>query len=100
MMNEIISQLAKKYKIKTVYLFGSQARNEADEESDIDIVIDNADSLATGFAFFTFQIELEEALGKKVDLLTEREIFNADNPIGKEVRKNFLNERVIIYEDC
>lgn len=35
-----VSPIAKKYGLRAVYLFGSYARNEATEDSDVDLLID------------------------------------------------------------
>lgn len=43
-----IAPVAKKYGIRAVYLFGSYARNEATEQSDVDILIDRAGSAVRG----------------------------------------------------
>lgn len=39
-----IAPIAEKYGLKAVYLFGSYARNEATDDSDVDILIDRTDS--------------------------------------------------------
>ncbi|MGQ7385685.1 nucleotidyltransferase family protein [Streptococcus suis] len=99
-MFDVIYNLAKKYHLKSVYLFGSQARNEADELSDVDLVVDNTNSLATGLSFFTFQRELEDMLHRKVDVLTLDEVDNATTYIGQRVRENYLRDRVLVYEEA
>lgn len=54
-----------------LYLFGSTARNEAKETSDVDIFIDRDPTKAMGFIeFFDMEEILQEALGTKVDLGT------------------------------
>ncbi|MGX9845510.1 nucleotidyltransferase family protein, partial [Streptococcus iniae] len=39
-IKEKIQPIAEKYEIPAIYLFGSYARNEADEDSDIDLAIE------------------------------------------------------------
>lgn len=65
----VISPIAEKHNVSRVYLFGSYARGEADEESDIDLRI-NADQPNTLFALGGLYADLEEALGKSLDLVT------------------------------
>jgi len=60
--------LLKKFNVTDISLFGSFARNEADDESDIDIVVTLSKPL--GFAFIRLAEHLEEKLGRKVDLIT------------------------------
>ena len=54
--------------VNRVALFGSFARGEANEASDIDIVVSLSKPL--GFAFIQLADYLEEKLGRKVDLVT------------------------------
>ena len=57
-----------KHNIHEVYLFGSYARGEATNKSDIDIYCESGDIktlIDQGF----FEDELEEALGKEVDIV-------------------------------
>ncbi len=68
-IKERIKPIMKKHGINNVYLFGSYARGEANSNSDVDIYCDkgDVDSLLKAVAF---DDELEEALGKKVDVVT------------------------------
>jgi prevent-host-death family protein len=54
-------------------LFGSVARDEADELSDVDIVIDTADGEAPGlFKLAAISDQLEAILGRSVDVISRR----------------------------
>lgn len=64
-----IKPIIKKHQIKDVYLFGSYSRGEANENSDVDIYCDKGD-LRTLYDEVDLIDELENALGKKVDLVT------------------------------
>lgn len=68
-IKERILPVAKKHEIKEVYLFGSYARGEANNNSDVDIYCDSGDADT-----FSKEAELIEefknALGKEVDLVT------------------------------
>jgi predicted nucleotidyltransferase len=50
-------------------LFGSHARDQAREDSDVDLIADLEQPL--GLRFFTLQDEISARLGLKVDLVTE-----------------------------
>lgn len=63
------------------YLFGSMVRNTADQNSDIDILVELDYSKSIGFLFVRMQRELEELLGKKVDLVSTRAISKYITPI-------------------
>ena len=64
-----IRPVVEKHRIKDVYLFGSYARGEANEHSDVDIYCSSGDvdSLLRRAGLLR---ELAEALGKDVDVVT------------------------------
>lgn len=68
----VIKKLAKKYKLKSVFLFGSSADNE--NYNDIDLAIEGIES----GLFFSFYGELFKNLSKPVDLvdLKHKTAFN------------------------
>lgn len=68
-IKERIKPVMKKHGIKNVYLFGSYSRGEANANSDIDIYCDKGD-VNTLYKAFDLDEELEQALGKKVDVVT------------------------------
>jgi uncharacterized protein len=60
--------LREKYGVEQVALFGSFAIDEANSESDIDIIVSLSKPL--GFTFVQLADYLEDKLGRKVDLVT------------------------------
>ena len=64
-----IAPIAKKYGLKAVYVFGSYARGEAKENSDIDLLIDGGD-ITSLWGLSAFRLDLEDALQKPVDMIT------------------------------
>ena len=68
-IKERIKPIIKKHQIKDVYLFGSYSRGEANSNSDVDIYCDKGD-LRTLYDEVDLIDEFENALGKKVDLVT------------------------------
>jgi hypothetical protein len=57
-----------------VRVFGSVARGEADEDSDIDLLIDQDWSRLSGWGGMSLVVALEDLLGRKVDIATEEEL--------------------------
>lgn len=57
--------------IARAYLFGSQARQEAEADSDVDVLVD-LEGGVTLFEFARMQAELEELLARKVDLVSSQ----------------------------
>lgn len=68
-LKEIITPIAEKYHISKVYLFGSFARGDYNEQSDVDLRIEKGE-LKGMFALCGFYTEVAEALQMKVDVLT------------------------------
>ncbi|WP_035361856.1 nucleotidyltransferase family protein [Dyadobacter alkalitolerans] len=60
----------KKYPLKSMALFGSYARNDANASSDVDILVEF--SAPVGFEFIDLAIELEDVLQTKVDLVSKK----------------------------
>jgi uncharacterized protein len=64
--------LSRRYPIQRLALFGSWARGDAREDSDVDILVEVAPSI--GLRFVDLGDQLEEALGRRVDLVSRRAI--------------------------
>lgn len=73
------------------YLFGSFSRNEADYNSDIDILVDLDYSKHIGLGFITMQAELQQMLHKKIDLVSSK-------AVSKHIKPFIEKDRVLIYE--
>ena len=94
-IKERIKPIVKKYNIQTVYLFGSYARGDATEESDVDLLV-NYDNVP-GIKFYALYEDLEEALEKKIDLITEAQISqNRNNPLHKRFIKEVELDSLVI----
>ncbi|HFU3984889.1 TPA: nucleotidyltransferase family protein [Streptococcus suis] len=89
----LVKPIAEKYKLNKVYLFGSYARNEADEKSDVDLAVEMASD-----DYFSVYCDYMEIFGDLVDVLPMSTILDPKTNIGQLVRENFLKERVLLYE--
>jgi len=65
-------QLFEKYPIKSLAIFGSYARNEQNENSDLDLIVEFNDTI--GSQFIKLGDELEDYFGVKVDLVSRQGI--------------------------
>lgn len=73
--------------VKRAYLFGSYARGEAGEHSDIDILVELDYQVKIGLLFVKMQLELEDLLQKKVDLVSEKGFSKYMKPIVDKEKK-------------
>ena len=64
--------LGRRYSIQRLALFGSWARGDAREDSDVDVLVEADPSI--GLRFVDLGDELEKALGRRVDLVSRRAI--------------------------
>ena len=98
-IRSIVAPIAKKYQLKAVYLFGSYARGAANESSDIDLIIDTADTgLDTLFKLGAVYNDFSNAFCKAVDLIT---VSSLEQPIIRpseaRFRESILKERKNVY---
>jgi len=85
-IEEKVKKILKKNKVEKAGVFGSYARGEQKENSDVDMLVEFNGSLLD---LVGLEMELEKVLGKKVDLLT----YNGINPLLKKI---ILNEEIKI----
>ena len=85
---EDILRIAAKYGAYNVRIFGSVARGEADEKSDIDLLV-NMESGRSLLDLCGLLIDLEELLGRKVDVVTEKGLRD-------RIRNRVLNEAIAL----
>lgn len=72
------------------YLFGSYVRGEADDNSDIDILVDLDYSQRIGLQFIQMKLDLENLLNSKVDLVSS-------NGLSKYIKPIVDSEKELIY---
>jgi predicted nucleotidyltransferase len=64
--------LSSRYPIHRLALFGSWARGEAREDSDVDVLVEVDSSI--GLRFVDLAADIERAVGRPVDLVSRRAI--------------------------
>ena len=91
-----IDPIIKKYCIPAMYLFGSYARGDATEESDIDLLVDTTGTTLTSLLRLgELYCDLEDALKKRIDLVTVRSIMqNSTMESDADFRETILKERI------
>ncbi|NOY97846.1 MAG: nucleotidyltransferase [Chloroflexi bacterium] len=63
-----IYQIADRYGIRKVYVFGSVARGESREISDVDFLVEMEEG-ASAFGIGAFQYEVQQLLGISIDVI-------------------------------
>jgi len=75
---DTIRSLCERYRVKTLYVFGSVLTPNFAPHSDIDLLIDflDQDPLRYTTNYFQFKFDLEKLFNRKIDLLEERALKN------------------------
>jgi predicted nucleotidyltransferase len=63
-IKQVITSFFEKKPVKTVWLFGSYARGEADEKSDVDVLVDIDRDAKIGWEYFGWRNELALLMNK------------------------------------
>ena len=82
-----INELAKKYNIQKVVLFGSRARGDYKERSDIDLAVSGGDIVG-----FTFAVEEE------TPTLLMFDVVNLDKEVQQDLLASIKKEGVVLFE--
>ena len=90
-ISKIVAPIAADFGIKKMAIFGSYARGEATESSDLDFHIIDRGSLRGLFKLAGFELALEEKFKVPVDVVTTYSLFD-------DVRAKIEQEEVIVYE--
>ena len=96
----IVAVLAAQYGADRIYLFGSYARGEATEESDLDFLVDTTGtSLTSLLALGELYCDLEEVFHKDIDLITVRSVMqNNLTESDRSFRDTVIRERVNLHD--
>ncbi|MCI2049508.1 MAG: nucleotidyltransferase domain-containing protein [Lachnospiraceae bacterium] len=94
-----IRPVAEKYHLKAIYLFGSYARGEAREDSDVDLLVDTSGAdLDSLFKLGGLYSDLEDALKKTIDLVTMDSIMQKPRMKSDiSFRNNIMENKVDVY---
>ena len=77
--------------VRKAFLFGSMSRGEFSAESDVDILVELDYSKPIGLEFVQMQLDLQDLLNMKVDLITL-------NSLSRHIKPFVDKEKVLIYE--
>lgn len=69
-----IAEFCARWQITELALFGSILRDDFHADSDVDVLITLAQGVRYGFAFVQMRDELQDIIGRPVDLVTRRQM--------------------------
>lgn len=88
---ETLRQYFSTQPVLKAWLFGSFSRGEETQDSDVDIIVALDKSKPIGLKFFGMWSDLEELLGRKVDLVSDDTLL----PFAKESAER---DKILVYE--
>jgi len=90
-IQEVINNYFTEKPVKRVWLFGSYARGDANEESDLDVLIDIEDNRKVGLRYLAWHEEIENIVKKKVQVVS--------NAAVSEYIRPFIDaDKLLMYE--
>lgn len=92
---QITAPILRAKQVQRAYLFGSFSRGDQKEESDVDVLVDflpEADKTFSIMDVMELQMELEQALGRNVDLIQNKLLL----PL---VRPSVDASKILIFDD-
>ena len=90
-ISTLVAPVAADFGINKLSIFGSYARGDKTEKSDIDFHIIDRGSLRGLFRLAAFEMALEDLLKIPVDVVTTGGLFD-------DVRENVQREEIVIYD--
>lgn len=91
-IKEMLREVLMHTEVEKAILFGSYAKNEPTEQSDIDILIDS-DGKIRGLKYFAMIDMIKQKFNKEVDIIDKTEI-DKNSKIEKEIERT----GIVIYE--
>lgn len=85
-IKNVVSKIASKYPVLSIDLFGSYAREEASNDSDIDLIVYFDETTASLFDLSGLKLDIQDELNKKVDIIAGPIKENGHLTIGKKVK--------------
>lgn len=87
----VLTSYFSKQPVNKVWLFGSFARGEETEDSDVDMLVQLDYSQKIGMRFFGMIEDLKEMLGRNVDLVSEKYLMSF-------AQESANRDKILVYE--
>ncbi|MCL1984773.1 MAG: nucleotidyltransferase domain-containing protein [Methanomassiliicoccaceae archaeon] len=88
-LRSIVRPVAEKYGVEKIYLFGSVARGDYNDDSDYDFCIEKG-KIRSIFTFSGFFKQMEDAIGHEIDIVTTK-------GVPPEILNEIMKESVVVY---
>ncbi|MCL2712323.1 MAG: nucleotidyltransferase domain-containing protein [Methanomassiliicoccaceae archaeon] len=88
-LRSIVAPVAEKYGVDKIYLFGSVARGDHNENSDYDFCIEKG-KIRSIFTFSGFFKQMEDAIGHEIDIVTTK-------GVPPEILGEIIKGSVVVY---
>lgn len=88
---EFLKDFFSKKPVNKAFLFGSYSRDQADKDSDVDILVELDYTKHIGLGFIKMKYDIEDALHKKVDLVSGQSV-------SKRILQFINQDKQLIYE--
>ena len=88
----MVEPIVRDTKVEKIVLFGSYAKGNACERSDIDLFL-SSNGTITGLAFFDLKSKIENAFKPNIELIPDLDVL-PDSPVAKHIHES----GVVIYE--
>lgn len=87
-IKEKVAPILKKWGVRRASVFGSYARGDAEDDSDVDILVELSGDMSL-LDFVGLKLDIEDAIGKKVDLVEY-------DTIKSSIKKRILENQVAL----
>ena len=88
-LSERKPEIKKKYKVKSIGIFGSYVSGKSNKRSDVDVLVEFSEPVGM-FVFLDLEEYLQRIFGLKVDLVSKK-------ALKPKIGENILNEVVYIW---
>ena len=85
-----IAELCREYGIQELAIFGSAARGDMRDDSDVNVMVEFFPNVVHGWEYFRIELELAKIFGRRVDLATKKWM-------KPQVRARVWPEACVIY---
>lgn len=92
-----LAEFCRRWKVIRLEIFGSALRDDFGPSSDVDFLYTFAEDARWGWEFMNAWDELEQLVGRKVDLVSRKAVERSRNPLRQ---REILSTAKVVYEEA